>query len=42
MFSFVFVFKALEVPQRRTDQDREQDSSLGLKTLNMNISTILE
>ena len=29
----------MEVPQGQTDQDREQDSSPGLKTLNMNIST---
>ena len=31
----------MEVPQGKTDQNREQDSSLGLKTL-MNISTILQ
>ena len=31
----------MEVPQGKTDQDREQDSSPGLKTLNMNINTIL-
>ena len=29
----------MEVPQGKTDQDREQDRSPGLKTLNMNIST---
>ena len=28
----------MEVPQGKTDQDREQDSSPGLKTLNMNIN----
>ena len=28
----------MEVPQGQTDQDREQDSSPGLKTLNMNIN----
>ena len=32
----------MEVPQGKTDQDREQDSFPGLKTLNMNINTILQ
>ena len=35
-------FSAMEVPQGMTDQNREQDSSPGLKTLNMNIGTILQ
>ena len=41
IFSFVF-FLAVEVPQGKTDQNREQYGSPGLKTLNMNISTILQ
>ena len=32
----------MEVPQGMTDQNREQDSSPGLKTLYMNIGTILQ
>ena len=30
----------MEAPQGKTDQNREQDGSPGLKTLNMYISTI--
>ena len=36
-------FLAMEVPQGKADQlDCEQYSSPGLKTLNMNISTLLQ
>ena len=31
----------MEVPQGKRDQDRKQDSSPGLKTLNVNISSFL-
>ena len=35
-------FLAMEVPQGKTDQDREQESSPGLKTRNMNTCIFLQ